>query len=236
MHFSTVLISTFAALTIAAPTAVQKRAVFGATTYDAISISGGTAGNALAEANAVLDKLPADLSTVEESDLDFLNSVNQVANDAETDAFNVALESATGEEADALQRGKIKNKVLKLQATVLKLQAQAAQGGGDAAKLAEEETKLANNIAQDTAEAGNASTKLAFDATLGSGTADAGGDAAADDAAGDDAAADDAAEDDAAADDAAGDAAADEEEEEVAACEAKIRRSKARRSLRASRA
>ena len=99
MQFSILMISAFAASSLGLPNIVNKRAVFGATTYDAISISGGTAGNALAEANAILDKLPA---TPDEADLDFLNQVNQVANDAETDAFNPAIEAATGEEADAL--------------------------------------------------------------------------------------------------------------------------------------
>lgn len=103
MQFSVLLISAFTALSLAAPAPIKKRAVFGATTYDEISISGGSAGNALEEANAVLDKLPADLSTVEKSDLDFLNQVNQVANDAEVEAFNAALEGATGEEAAAIQ-------------------------------------------------------------------------------------------------------------------------------------
>jgi hypothetical protein len=65
-----------------------------------------------------------------------------------------------------LQNGKIKNKVLKLQATVLELQITAAQGEEDTAeKLAAETKKLNNNIALDVKAAGQASTKLAFDAT-----------------------------------------------------------------------
>lgn len=102
MQFSLFMISAFAALTIAAPVkndALKKRAVFGATTYNAISISGGKAGDALAEANAVLDKLPA---TPDAADLDFLNEVNQVANDAEKEGFNTAIATATGDAADAL--------------------------------------------------------------------------------------------------------------------------------------
>ncbi|KPM38339.1 hypothetical protein AK830_g8251 [Neonectria ditissima] len=153
----------FAAVAMAAP--LSKRAVFSATTYNDLSISGGTAGNAQAEALEKLAGLPDDLTTVEEADLDFLDSVNSIANDAETDAFNVALESASGEDADAIQRGKIKNKVLKLTATVLKLQAQQAQGDDVADKLEEENTKLSNNIAQDEEAAGQASTFLSFDAS-----------------------------------------------------------------------
>ncbi|KAK7420797.1 hypothetical protein QQX98_002601 [Neonectria punicea] len=153
----------FAAAAMAAP--LSKRAVFSPTTYNDLSISGGTAGNAQAEALQKLGGLPDDLTTVEEADLDFLNSVNSIANDAETDAFNVALEGADGEEADAIQRGKIKNKVLKLTATVLKLQAQQAQGEDVTAKLEEENKKLSNNIAQDEEAAGQASTFLSFDAS-----------------------------------------------------------------------
>lgn len=100
MKFSTVLF-TFAATAFAAP--LSKRAVFSTSSYNDLSISGGTAGNAAQEALQKLGGLPNDLTTVEESDIDFLNSVNQIANDAETDAFNPAIEAASGEEADALQ-------------------------------------------------------------------------------------------------------------------------------------
>ena len=60
------------------------------------------------------------------------------------------------------QNGKIKNKVLKLTAEVLGIQIDAAQGG-DGSDLAAEQTKLANNIALDTAAAGQASTAVSFD-------------------------------------------------------------------------
>ncbi|KAH7013795.1 small secreted protein [Ilyonectria destructans] len=162
MKFSIVAFG-LAALASAAP--FSKRAVFSTTSYDDLSISGGVAGNAQQEAQQKLAGLPSDLSTVEKADLDFLNSVNQIANDAEDEAFNPAIDAASGEAADALQRGKIKNKVLKLTATILKLQAQQAQGEDVADDLATETTKLNNNIAQDKEEAGNASTFLAFDAT-----------------------------------------------------------------------
>ncbi|KAH8654816.1 small secreted protein [Ilyonectria robusta] len=162
MKFS-LLTFTLVALCSAAP--LSKRAVFSTTSYNDLSISGGVAGNAQQEALQKLGGLPNDLTTVEESDLDFLNSVNQIANDAETDAFNVAIDAADGEEADALQRGKIKNKVLKLTATILKLEAQQAQGQDVSEKLATEQQKLQNNIAQDEEAAGLASTFLSFDAT-----------------------------------------------------------------------
>lgn len=82
---------------------IDKRAVFNTTTFTDLSISGGVAGNAEEEALAKLAGLPEDLSTVEEADLEFLEDVNGIANDAEVEAFNVAIESAGGEEAEALE-------------------------------------------------------------------------------------------------------------------------------------
>ncbi|KAI0436288.1 small secreted protein [Xylaria telfairii] len=151
---------------VAACAALAQAGVFTQQTYNDISISGGVAGNAQNEALAVFSALDQnDLANVDKDDLDFLNSVNQIANDAEDEAFNTAIDAASGEEADALQRGKIKNKVLKLTAAVLKLQAQVAQGEDVQDKLEEEQTKLQKNIQQDEDEAGNASTFLSFDAT-----------------------------------------------------------------------
>lgn len=89
--------------TLAAASPLLPRAVFKATTFNDISIAGGTAGKAQEEAQAALGGLPTDLKTVAKADLDFLNSVNKVANTAETDAFNPAVEAATGDAADALQ-------------------------------------------------------------------------------------------------------------------------------------
>jgi hypothetical protein len=40
---------------------------------------------------------------VSKADLDFLDSVNQVANDAEKGAFNTAVAAASGAAADAVQ-------------------------------------------------------------------------------------------------------------------------------------
>lgn len=54
-------------------------------------------------------------------------------------------------------------------ATIKKLEAQAAQGEDVADKLADEQKKLDNNIAQDEAEAGNASTALQFDGAITAG-------------------------------------------------------------------
>ncbi|KAF5332206.1 hypothetical protein D9611_008172 [Ephemerocybe angulata] len=171
MQIPTIFFFLFAFLTaaFAAPIDMERRAaaaVFKKQTYNQLSISGGTAGNAEAQALAKLSGLNMnDLANVPKADLDFLNSVNQIANQAETEAFNPAIDAASGAAKTALQNGKIQNKVLKLTATVLKLKAQAAQGNGDAAKLAAEQKKLDNNIKLDKAAAGQAATKLSFDAS-----------------------------------------------------------------------
>jgi hypothetical protein len=101
MYFQSFAVLSLAALSVAAPTsskravlARQSGAVLADTTYNDISISGGQAGNAQAEAMAVFSAL---------ADLTFLNEVNQVANDAEKEAFNPAVEAATGDEADQIQ-------------------------------------------------------------------------------------------------------------------------------------
>ncbi|KJA29597.1 hypothetical protein HYPSUDRAFT_107460, partial [Hypholoma sublateritium FD-334 SS-4] len=141
-------------------------AVFTTQTYDQISISGGTAGDAQAQALALFSALDVnDLANVAASDLAFVNSVHTIANDAETEAFNVAIKAATGDAKTALQNGKIQNKVLKLTAAVLALQIQDAQGKDTTAKQATEQKKLDNNIALDKAAAGQAATKVAFTAS-----------------------------------------------------------------------
>ncbi|KAH9892178.1 small secreted protein [Xylariomycetidae sp. FL2044] len=157
MHFSIPLLVASAAFT-------QAR-VFTQQAYDDISISGGVAGNGEQEALAVFSELDLnDLASADQGDIEFLDSVNSICNDAEKEAFNTAIEAASGEEADALQRGKIKNKILKLEATVLRLMIEQAQGQDVQDQMDEEQTKLDNNIQQDEDEAGNASTFLSFDA------------------------------------------------------------------------
>ncbi|USP78903.1 small secreted protein [Curvularia clavata] len=172
MYMKTLTILALGALSIAAPTPdkrglVARAAVLKDTTYNAISISGGKAGNAKAEATAVFSALDLqNPENIDPADLTFLNNVNQVANDAEKSAFNTAVAAASGDEATQIQNGKIKNKVLKLMATVIKLQAQQAQGQDVAAKLADETKKLNNNIALDTKAAGQTSIAEPFDATI----------------------------------------------------------------------
>lgn len=100
---SSLIALAFAVLATAGPVG-KRAAVFSTTTYNDLSISGGVAGNAEKQALAKLAGLPADLSTVDQSDLDFLDSVNSIANDAEDNAFNPAIDAAgDGAAADALQ-------------------------------------------------------------------------------------------------------------------------------------
>jgi len=92
----------------------------------------------------------------------------ETAEAAEVDAggFNDAIEAAGGTKTTAgaaLQVGKIKNKVLKLHLSVLRLGAEVAQGRQDrAAKLKEQQTKLANNVQLDEDAAGERSTPVNF--------------------------------------------------------------------------
>lgn len=106
MHFQSLTILSIAAFAVALPASLQTRqaGVLKATTFNDISIAGGQAGNAEAEAAAAFSALNLnDLANVSKADLDFLNEVNQVANDAEKEAFNPAVEAATGAAADAVQ-------------------------------------------------------------------------------------------------------------------------------------
>lgn len=83
--------------------------------------------------------------------------------ETETGGFNDAIAAASGTDADALQVGKIKNKVLKLKLEVLGLQIDQAQSGTDnTAKIAAEQKKLDTNIATDTKSKGQTSQAVTF--------------------------------------------------------------------------
>jgi hypothetical protein len=106
MHFQSLTILSLAALAVALPASLQIRqaGVLQATTFNDISIAGGQAGNAEEEAAAAFSALDlTDPASVSKADQDFLNEVNQVANDAEKEAFNPAVEAATGTAAEAAQ-------------------------------------------------------------------------------------------------------------------------------------
>ncbi|KAL6702562.1 hypothetical protein ACN47E_001345 [Coniothyrium glycines] len=172
MHFQSLAVLSLAAFTIAAPTPAKRQSgpVLADTTYNDISIAGGQAGNAEAEALAVFSALDLqNPGNIDPADIKFLGEVNNVANDAEVSAFNPAVEAATGDEADQIQNGKIKNKVLKLMATKIELEAKQAQGEDVADKLAAETTKLNNNIATDTKNAGQTSIAEPFNAVISGG-------------------------------------------------------------------
>ncbi|KAF9264190.1 hypothetical protein L218DRAFT_254584 [Marasmius fiardii PR-910] len=133
--------------------------------YAQFQISDGTAGQAEAKANAVcVDPFQGqDLATVDAASLKALSDMRVAAEDAETSLFNPAIDKAS---ADALQNGKIQNKVLKLtcETQVLKIQLAQAKTGDTASiqsKLDEEQTKLNTNIATDKKNAGAASQGVA---------------------------------------------------------------------------
>ena len=74
---------------------------------------------------------------------------------AQEESFNEALAASTdAAESEALQRGKIQNKCLKLVGQIQVLLIKQAQGQDVAAKLDEQQTKLAKNVADDAANAG----------------------------------------------------------------------------------
>jgi len=173
MRFSTLttLLLTLSS-SLAAPT--TKRAtgssasVLTVQTYDDFSVSSGVAGNALAEVNAKFPVDQTNLAGISASDLAIISSAAQISESAETGTggFNDAIAAAggTGTTAGtALQNGKIKNKVLKLQTDVLRIQIEVAQGNtGSASELSAQQTKLATNVALDKAAAGQTSTAISF--------------------------------------------------------------------------
>jgi len=160
---STIFLS-LAAASLAIP--VDKRALT-VQTYNQFSVSSGVAGSALAEVNA---KFPVDqnnLASVSASDLAIISKAAQVSEDAETGTggFNDAIAAAGANTAAgiALQVGKIKNKVLKLQTDVLRIQIETAQGNtASSSSLSAQQKKLATNVALDVAAKGQASTAISF--------------------------------------------------------------------------
>ncbi|KAH9932508.1 uncharacterized protein B0H18DRAFT_1135084 [Fomitopsis serialis] len=138
--------------------------------YADFQISDGTGGDAEAQANAVfVDPFAGiDLSTVDAATVSTMTTMRKAAESAETDDFNPQIDAASGDAADALQVGKIKNKVLKLtgEVQVLNIKIAQAQATGDdtsdlESQLADEQTKLTTNIATDTDNAGKTSQGVA---------------------------------------------------------------------------
>ncbi|EHK99402.1 hypothetical protein GLAREA_06695 [Glarea lozoyensis ATCC 20868] len=164
MRFSNTLLSilSLSSAVLAAP--MNKRALT-VKSYNDFSVSAGVSGDALAEVNANFPIDLNDLASVSAGDLKIISDAAKVSEQAEvaTGGFNDALEGVSGDAATALQNGKIKNKVLKLQTDVLRLQIQAAQGKtGLDAQIATQQKKLATNVALDEKAAGQASTAIDF--------------------------------------------------------------------------
>lgn len=109
-------------------------------------------------------------AAVDPEDLAILKAARKTAENAETKAggFNEAIKAAGGKnttQGRALQIGKIKNKVLKLQLQVTTLIIEGAQGKDTAAKLAEEKAKLEKNVKLDREAAGQRSQSVDFQGT-----------------------------------------------------------------------
>ena len=110
----------------------------------------------------------SNLAGVAASDLAIISSAAKLSENAEigTGGFNAAIAAAGGTKTTAgtaLQNGKIKNKVLKLQTDVLRIQIEVAQGNtGSQSQLAGQQAKLATNVALDQKAAGQASTAISF--------------------------------------------------------------------------
>jgi hypothetical protein len=176
MRFSgAAILLSIVALAAAAPTGVKSKRALTVKSYAEFQVSDGVAGNALAEVNAnfPVSFVPAkgsrnahmicqvdtsDLAGVSASDLKIIQDARLTAEDAEvgTGGFNDEIAAASGD-TTALQNGKIKNKVLKLQLEVLGLQIQQAQGADNQDKIDEETNKLNKNIALDTEAKGQKS-------------------------------------------------------------------------------
>lgn len=155
-------------LPVYSPPKEKRAAVLKASNYADFQVSDGVGGNALAEVQAKFPVDETNLAAVDAGDLAIIKAARVTAEDAETETggFNDAIAAASGTAADALDVGKIKNKVLKLKLEVLSLQIDQAQGGKDnTAKIAAEQKKLDTNIATDKKSAGATSQSVAFTGT-----------------------------------------------------------------------
>ncbi|KAG8744733.1 hypothetical protein FRC10_009498 [Ceratobasidium sp. 414] len=133
--------------------------------YADFQISSTPAGNAQAEADAVFVDMfkGVDLNSIPSATLAAMSNMRSAAEDAEAN-FVSAIAAAGGQSTTKgaeLQVGLIKNKVLKLTGLLQIDTIKKAQGATDQdAKIADIQTKLANNVKQDTANAGK--TSLSF--------------------------------------------------------------------------
>jgi hypothetical protein len=88
----------------AASAAAAGGSVLTAAAYNDIQISGGTAGTAETEANALFANIDMNnLAAVSAADLAIIKGTHDAAEDAEVQAFNPAVDAASGDAATALQ-------------------------------------------------------------------------------------------------------------------------------------
>jgi hypothetical protein len=93
-----------AASSTSTATAAAGGSVLSAAAYNDFQISSGTAGNAQTEANALFSGIDMNnLASVSAADLKIIKGIHDVAEDAEVQAFNPAVEAASGDAATALQ-------------------------------------------------------------------------------------------------------------------------------------
>ncbi|KAL5594507.1 hypothetical protein BROUX41_001433 [Berkeleyomyces rouxiae] len=179
MYFSKfTILSSLVLSVLAAPTCdlgnTKRADTLTVKNYADFQVSGGVAGNALAEVDQEFNAAAfrADPASVSENDIAIMKAARETAENAETEAggFNEAI-AAAGEDTEAgknLQNGKIKNKVLKLELQVLLADIEIGQNGNDssvASKREAELKKLNKNVALDEENAGATSTPVDFQGT-----------------------------------------------------------------------
>ncbi|CAA7270929.1 unnamed protein product [Cyclocybe aegerita] len=152
----------------AAPVAIVRRQVnFPELPYAQFQISTTPGGTAAAEAAAIFFTPfnGVNLATLDDSVEKNIAAMRSAAEAAETDLFNPAIDNAASEaEADALDVGKTKNKVLKHTAflQLFRIRLAKAQAAGEStaeieADITDREAKLKKNSDADVANAGKAS-------------------------------------------------------------------------------
>ncbi|KAJ3516659.1 hypothetical protein NLJ89_g1001 [Agrocybe chaxingu] len=165
------LVASFALLSSmvsAAPVAIVRRQVnFPELPYAQFQISTTPGGTAAAEAAAIFFTPfnGVDLSTLDDLVEENIAAMRSAAEAAETDLFNPAIDNAASDaEADALDVGKTKNKVLKHTAflQLFRIRLAKAQAAGEStadieADITDREAKLKKNSDADVANAGKAS-------------------------------------------------------------------------------
>lgn len=96
--------SAIAAATSTASTASVGGSVLTPSDYSTFQISSGTVGTAETQANAIFANIDmTNLAGVSAADLKVIKGIHDVAEDAETDAFNPAIAAASGDAATALE-------------------------------------------------------------------------------------------------------------------------------------